>query len=167
MTRKIAFAILLLTLTSTACQPTEDSAESSSGVGTSGAAMTDADRAMIEERLIQMGDDWSGAYESGDLSALDRIFADDFIYTVNDGTLYEKEAFIALDEQDPIDYDSTRIEEREIRWYGSTAVVTGVGVSYWTDENGAVQRDAGRFTNVFVEREGRWQVVVGHSSATQ
>ena len=127
-------------------------------------AMTDADRATIEDQLIQMGNDWSRAYESSDLSALDRIFADDFIYSVNDGTLYGKEAFISLAEEDPIVYDSVRIEDREIRWYGNTAVVTGVGANFWTDGDGAVQRDAGRFTNVFVERDGQWQVVVGHSS---
>ena len=130
--------------------------------------MTDADRALIEGRLIQMGDDWGVAYKSGDLSALNRIFADDFIYTADDGTLYGKEAFIALAEQNPIEYDSVSfIEEREVRWYGSTAVVTGASGNYWTDENGVVQRVAGRFTNVFVERDGRWQVVVGHSSPTQ
>lgn len=141
-----------------ACTPGGDSG---------GAAMTDADRAFIEEQLFQMEYDWVGAYESSDLSALDRIFAEDFIYTVNDGTLYGKEAFIALGEEDPIVYDSVRIEAMETRWYASTAVVTGIGVSYWTDEDGEIQRDAGQFTNVFVERDGRWQVVVGHSSPTQ
>ena len=55
----------------------------------------------------------------------------------------------------------------ETRWYGSTAVVTGVGVNTSTDANGAVKRSAGRFTNVFVKRNGQWQVVVGHSSKTQ
>jgi ketosteroid isomerase-like protein len=130
-------------------------------------AMTDADRAMIEEQLIQMEHDWTGAYESGDLSALHRIFAEDFIYTVNDGTLYDKAGFISLAEENPIDPDSVRVEDYEIRWYGSTPVVTGVGATYWTDEEGVVQRDAGQFTNVFVERDGQWQVVVGHSSPAQ
>ena len=125
--------------------------------------MTDAQRAAIEEQLFEMEYDWIGAYESGDLSALDRIFADDFIYTVDDGTVYDKQAFISRAEEDPIDYDSIRIETMETRWYGSTPVVTGSGPSYWT-ENGVVQSDAGQFTNVFVERNGRWQVVVGHAS---
>ncbi len=110
-----------------------------------------------------MGDEWGEAYESGDLRAFDRIFADDFIYTVNDGTLHDKTAFISLAEHDSIDYDSVRVEDRTLRWYGTTAVVTGLAVSYWT-QDGAVHSAAGQFTNVFVERAGRWQVVVGHSS---
>ena len=152
--RTAVFTLILGTTTFVACAPTDGGAP---------AAMTDADRASIQEQLYQMEYDWVGAYESGDLSAFDRIFADDFIYTVNDGTLYDKAGFIALGEQDPIDYDSVRIETMETRWYGSTAVVTGSGPSYWT-ENGVVQSDNGQFTNVFVERNGRWQVVVGHSS---
>jgi ketosteroid isomerase-like protein len=131
------------------------------------APMTDPDRAAMEGQLIQIEHDWTGAYESGDLSALHRIFAEDFIYTVNDGTLYDKAGFIALAEEYPIDADSVRVEDYEIRWYGSTPVVTGVGVTFWTDEDGVIQRDASRFTNVFVERDGQWQVVVGHSSPTQ
>ncbi len=152
--RTAVFTLILGSTAFVACAPTDGSAP---------AAMTDADRASIQEQLYQMEYDWVGAYESGDLSALDRIFADDFIYTVNDGTLYDKTDFIALAEQDPIEYDSVTIESMETRWYGSTAVVTGSGTNYWT-EDGVVSSDPGVFTNVFVERDGRWQVVVGHSS---
>jgi len=155
--RTAAFTLILCAMTLVACAPADDSAPSTT---------MDADRASIRGQLYQMEHDWVEAYESGDLSALDRIFADDFIYTVNDGTLYGKAEFIALGEQNPIGYDSVRVEGMETRWYGSTAVVTGSAVNYWT-ENGMVQRDAGQFTNVFVERNGRWQVVVGHSSAPQ
>ena len=126
-------------------------------------AMTEAERASIEERLYEMEHDWVNAYETGDLSALHRIFADDFIYTVNDGTLYDKAGFIALAEQDPIDYDSITIDSMATRWYANTAVVTGRGTDYWT-EDGVTRTSAGVFTNVFVERDGLWQVVVGHSS---
>ncbi len=141
-----------------ACAPSGDS-----GV----AVMTDADRAAIEERLYQMEYDWVAANESGDASVLDRLFAEDFIYTIDDGTLYLKEAFIALAGEDAGSVDSNRIEDMETRWYANTAVVTGVGVDYWTDEDGTDQRAAFQFTNVFVERDGNWQVVVGHSSSKQ
>ncbi len=153
--RTAVFTLILGSTAFVACAPTDGSAP---------AAMTDADRASIQEQLYQMEYDWVGAYESGDLSALDRIFADDFIYTVDDGTLYDKTDFIALAEQDPIEYDSVTIESMETRWYGSTAVVTGSGTNYWTEDGVVVSGDPGVFTNVFVERDGRWQVVVGHSS---
>lgn len=150
-----AVFMLAFIISVTGCAPTD---------GDGSAAMTDADRTSIQQQLFQMEDEWGKAHESGDLGAFDLIFADDFIYTVNDGTLHEKAAFISLAEQDPIDYDSVRVEDKTLRWYGTTAVVTGRAVSYWT-QDGAVHRAAGQFTNVFVERAGRWQVVVGHSSS--
>jgi len=156
ITRSAVFA-LGLSASVVACAPSD---------GGGATAMTDAERTSIQEQLFQMEYDWVEAYETGELSALSRVFADDFIYTTNDGTLYEKAAFISLAEQNPIDYDSVRIEHMQMRWYGTTPVITGLAVSYWT-ENGAIQRGAGQFTNVFVERGGRWQVVVGHSSSVQ
>lgn len=125
--------------------------------------VSEVDRSAVQEQLFQMERDWVAAYETGDLSALDRLFADDFIYTLDDGTIHGKASFIALAEMDPVRYDSVRIEDMEIRWYGETPVITGVGVNYVT-EDGQVVRTAGRFTNVFVERDAGWQVVVGHST---
>jgi ketosteroid isomerase-like protein len=131
--------------------------------GEAPAEITDGDRGVIAEQLFQMEHDWVNANETGEVSALHRIFADDFIYTVDDGTLYEKAAFIELAERDPIDYDSVRLGTMDIRWYGTTAVITGQGTSYWVDADGP-QASTGQFTNVFVERDGEWKVVVGHSS---
>ena len=128
--------------------------------------MTAEERTAAEEVLYQMEYDWIGAFESGDMSALDDLFSADFIYTLSDGSVLDKASFIALNENDPIDYDSVRIENMETRWYGDTPVVIGLGVNYWT-EDGAVVRDAGQFTNVFEHRDGRWWVIVGHSSTVQ
>ena len=153
-TRTAAFTLILGTAIFAACAPTDGSAPT---------AMTDADRASIQDQLLQMEYDWVAANESGDVSTFDRIFADDFIYTLPDGTLHGKAEFIALGDQDPIDYDSIRVESMETRWYGTTAVITGAGFDYWTEE-GMARTAAFQFTNVFVERDGRWQVVVGHSS---
>jgi len=144
----VATAILV------ACAPAGDDA------GTS--VLTDAERNQVEQDLLQMENDWVAAYQTGDLTALDRIFADDFIYTVNDGTLYEKGAFIRVAEQDRIAYDSITVEDVAVRWYGDVAVVTGLARNFWQDESATAQTSGGRWTNVFVERNGRWQCVVGH-----
>lgn len=128
--------------------------------------MNATERAAAEEVLYEMEYEWVAAFESGDLSALQNLFADDFIYTLPDGTVQDKPSFIALNEADPIDYDSVRIENMETRWYGNTPVVIGLGINFWT-EDGAVAQDAAQFTNVFEHRDGRWWVIVGHASTIQ
>ncbi len=126
-------------------------------------AMTDADRSAFEAELIQMGYVWQEAYASFDFSSLDQILAEDLIYTGRDGSMYGKEDFLTFlqTEHKP---DSLRDEGGETRWYGSTAVVTGVVAAYVTYEGGVVQRYSSSFTHVLVERDGRWQIIVGHSS---
>ncbi len=69
----VAIAILA------ACAPAADDAGA--------AVLTDAERNQVEQDLLQMENDWVAAYQTGDFTAFDRIFADDFIYTVNDGKL--------------------------------------------------------------------------------
>lgn len=158
-TRNAVWPLLLGLAAVTACAPSGDGGA---------AVMTDADRAAVEEQLYQMENEWVAANEAGDGNVLDRLFADDFIYTIDDGTLYGKDAFVALAEADAGSVDSIRIHSMETRWYtDNTAVVTGIGVDYWTDEDGTDQRASFQFTNVFVERDGNWQVVVGHSSSKQ
>jgi ketosteroid isomerase-like protein len=54
----------------------------------------------------------------------------------------------------------------DVSAYGDTAIVTGVenlkGVA-----GGVPGEMALRFTNVFVRRDGRWQLVLHHSTPTQ
>jgi ketosteroid isomerase-like protein len=151
----VSWILLGMVSFSGACAPTADN---------TAAPMTDAERAAIEADLVQMEYDWIAANESGDLTAFDRLFAEDFIYTTDDGVLHDRASFIALGEQDPVEYDSIRIEDMEVHWYGNTPVITGIGVNYST-QNGMTIRDAGRFTNLFDEQQGQWLVVVGHSAA--
>jgi len=60
---------------------------------------------------------------TGDLSALDRILADGFIYTVDDGTVHDKASFIALGADDPVSYTRYEIGETSVRWYADNVVV--------------------------------------------
>ena len=54
-------------------------------------------------------------------------------------------------------------DEMKVNVYGGTAVVTGRVTSTYRGPKGeAVIRS--RFTDVFVRRKGRWQLVAGHSS---
>ena len=126
-------------------------------------SMTDSDRNAIEEQLIQMEYDWIGAFTSRDPSALNRIFASDFVYTFSDGRLVDKNEFISL-QQGWAAPDSVFLENMETHWYGATALITGIGVEYSTGDDGDVVRYAGQFTNVFMERDGNWQAIIGHIS---
>ena len=103
------------------------------------------------------------AYSSKDLKDFDRIVADNFQITGADGKIQDKSqkrANVAADYTEwapgaifKIDKASSRV-----RLFGNTAVSTGFIIENYmyktTKINGHVH-----FTNVYLKRNGRWQVV--------
>jgi hypothetical protein len=91
-------------------------------------------------------------YFTSDMTAYDRIVADDFTITHSNGKVLnkvEKRANIIADHIT----DATspfRIGESSVRIYGTAAVSVG----YIIEKNSTV-----RFTNTYVRKDGRWQIV--------
>lgn len=129
------------------------------------AALTDQDRAAIVQTIFGYADEWSAVTLSKDVAALDRILAPDFIYTVDNGDLHDKESFIALYQNDP--NTCTRAEGSDLKahWYSDDVVViTGVFDTECQDPEGNAVTGKGRWTNVYMHRDGEWRCVVGHST---
>jgi ketosteroid isomerase-like protein len=110
----------------------------------------------LRERLRE----WDEAYARRDTEALSRILADDFIFTDAIGTVNNKAQYIMAVIKSP---DITLIESVDsddliIRLYGDTAVIMGRS---WIRERPRqpALRDLFRFTDVWVKRQVRWQVV--------
>ena len=115
--------------------------------------------------LIQIERDIGDANIRRDKSFFERVEADEFVFTDSGGGVTTKAEDVAsLDK--PV--GETRLvsyvpSEMNVRVYGKTAVVTGLVTStYKNAERETVVRS--RFTDVFVKRDGRWQLVAGHSS---
>jgi hypothetical protein len=91
-------------------------------------------------------------YFTSDMTAYDRIVASDFTITHSNGKVLnkvEKRANIIADHiTDPT--SPFRIGESTVRIYGTAAISVG----YIIEKNSTV-----RFTNTYVKKNGRWQVV--------
>ena len=121
----------------------------------------------ITKELKQLSTQWAQAFTNKDLSFLKRIWADDFAYIMPDGTEYNKKAFLALFQTttDTNTSTSVAIPTFNVRVYGSNfAVATGTDHFTGTDKDGKPFSNKGRFTNVWVRKNGTWQVVAGHAS---
>ena len=130
-------------------------------------ARSSAERAEIEEMLFALEDEWNQTALSRDPTALDRILADDLVYTLDDGTVIGKQEMIDSWVDDPNTITATSLEDLEAHWYGDNVVlVIGGGGEEGTDPDGNEISSSGRFTNVFVERDGVWQCIIGHYTVT-
>jgi hypothetical protein len=119
----------------------------------------------IEAELMQIERDIGAANIKRDKVFFQRIEADEFIFTDSGGGVTNKAEDVAgLDE--PV--GETKLvsyvaDEMKVYVYGKTAVVTGrVTTTSRRKDSDFVGRS--RFTDVFVKRGGRWQLVAGHSS---
>ncbi len=93
-----------------------------------------------------------------------QVEADDFFFTGPNGDTETKEQDLA-GEKDCHKFGGTYdLEETRISFYGSTAVFTARVTISGKNKEGKDFTHRSRFTDVFVWRDGRWQIVAGHSS---
>ena len=118
------------------------------------------------EELMQLERDIGRANVNRDYAFFERVEADEFIFTDSGGGITTKTEDLASVKA-PANPDSKllsyEVDEMKVMLYDKTAVVTGrstlKGISKgqeWTGQS--------RFTDVFVWRDNRWQLVAGHSS---
>ncbi len=122
------------------------------------------DQADAQRRLIEADDERCRAMLANDLDALGRVLGDDVIYTHSSAVVDDKEAYLHSLRQGLTRYLSLDRQEMHIRLYGQMPEP-----GYWAIMHGHVvmqiqvqgkQKDLNsRFQSVWVERDGRWQMV--------
>jgi len=100
------------------------------------------------------------AYRRQDVSTLDRILDDDYVYIAPNGQLRTKESVRNFSWPQ---YDRLDVDEVRVRLYGEAAVLTArvaiQGPSATNEATGVY-----RHTRVYVRVRGRWRAVSGHST---
>jgi ketosteroid isomerase-like protein len=117
-----------------------------------------------EQVLRDLENDWLNVYISGDQATYDRIVADDFTGTDESAINRGKEQERALLPASPIPGGLALNEDVQIRLYGETAVITGRIVTKAKIADQEVPGFTTRFTDTWLKRQGRWQVVARHYS---
>jgi len=137
---------------------------SSAELWLSGARALEArsDDSAVEQKVIQMERDWAEAMMRNDPSVIERIEADDYAY-VMDGMQGGKPGDV--EEAKRHAYAGTaKLTDMHVRVFGDAAIVTGKAALRDAKYKGKDVSGDYLFTDVFVKRSGRWQVVASHSN---
>ena len=127
------------------------------------------DAAQTDKELRTLQDEWAVARIKGDVDFLERFYAQELQLQVMDGSVVARKDDIATFDRirhgDPDTIKPSYIKDVDIKVsaYCDTGVVTGVENLKGTYK-GVYGEMALRFTNVFVRRDGRWQLVLSHST---
>jgi ketosteroid isomerase-like protein len=115
------------------------------------------------QSLIQLERSWNEAFYRKDVSFLERVLADEFIATYEDGSQGDKVNEISLTKAFNQQVDSARQDDFVVKLYGDTAVVWFTLHLVGPKQGEQIAVDL-RYVDVFVWRANRWQCVSSHST---
>ena len=114
-----------------------------------------------EQELLTLEKAFAEAIVRNDLEGIGRLVTDDWIIIDPNGEIVDRARFFEVIKSGALTHDMMESEDFRVRVYGDSAVVTGLtrtkgkfmGQEFSTRE---------RATDVFVNRDGRWQCVLTH-----
>src|SRR5438552_12817511 len=116
-----------------------------------------------QDILIELEHNWDAAFHRHDAAFIDRILADEFIVTYDNGVRADRTLELELAKSLDENVESSTMDEFIVKEFGNTAVVWFTLHLVGPINGQRVQNDY-RFTDVFVLRDGRWQCVSTQST---
>ena len=114
----------------------------------------------VEAEVVAAEKERHDALVRSDIAVLDRLYDDEYIAIHNTGTVRTKREVLRDFRQQRLPYESRNTRDLIVRVYGNAAVVTGLLLARLKDGRTTERR----FVNVWVRRQGHWQLVVHQST---
>ena len=126
-------------------------------------SLVQTDSALLRE-LLQIENEIARANRECDYKYFAHIEAEEFIFTDASGGVTTRAQDLATEKDcKKADYRS-EVDEPRLSRYGDVAILNARNSVFLKDRQGQPVVRRNRFTDVFVRRDGRWQLVSGHSS---
>lgn len=109
------------------------------------------------DTLLELNRDYIRSVQASDVQRFAEILADDFRCSLPDGTLIDRERFLARAAR-PLDISDLEVHDVEVRVMGDAAIVHAR--TTFTAADG--RPGSGRYTDVWSRRDGRWLAVAAH-----
>ena len=119
--------------------------------------------AQAEQEIRDRLDEWIKAIMQQDKATLNRLAADEHIYTGFDGSTFTKAANIESLTNPMFHIGIIETEDVKVIAHGDAAVITGRANLKMTAESGSSE-SATRFTQTWIRRNGAWQLAAEHTS---
>lgn len=115
------------------------------------------------KELLKLEQQWGDALVKLDLAFLDRILAEDYLFTSPLGEVLTKSQMLAELKSGEDVVSSVVNHDMKVRVYGDAAVVNGHS-TYKEAVQGKDISGEYRWTDTWIKKVGRWQCVADHAS---
>jgi ketosteroid isomerase-like protein len=109
------------------------------------------------DTLRDLNSDYIRSVQTSDVRRFDEILADDFLCSNPDGTLIDRAAFLRQTAR-PVTIAHLEARDVNIRLMGDFAIIHAR--TTYTAPDG--QPGAGRYTDIWARRDGRWLAISAH-----
>jgi ketosteroid isomerase-like protein len=109
------------------------------------------------DALTALNRDYIHSVQHGDVQRFDEILAEDFLCSNPDGSLVDKNQFLAQTAR-PVTISRLAVQDVKVRILGDVAIIHA-RTSYTTADG---EQRNGRYTDVWARRGGRWLAVSAH-----
>jgi ketosteroid isomerase-like protein len=106
---------------------------------------------------------WTESYKQHSIDILSSLLADDFVITIEDGSIFSKAGYITHSADSSTHVQVAELSDLKVRMHGDTAIVTGA-YHEKGESNGKRYEYHDRLTDVWMKSGGKWQVVASHYS---
>ena len=118
----------------------------------------------VEQELKKLEKEIGQAWAKRDVASYDRILADDYTWTDFDGIVWTKAQDLETLKSGEVVNTSYVVDDWKVRVYGDAAVVTGRTTTVNEEYKGKDVSGQYRYTDTWIKRAGRWQLVASHTS---
>jgi ketosteroid isomerase-like protein len=121
-----------------------------------------------EGQLLYMEREWNDADKKHDMAWFERNYDLDAIdISSRTGAMHRKAEVLASMKDDKSAFDAMELSDMNVRIEGNTAVVTGINHVTGRDDKGVAFDRRVRFTDVFLKKDGRWQIIATQGTQVQ
>ena len=106
---------------------------------------------------------WTESYKQRSIDILSSLLAEDFVITIEDGSIYSKAGYISHSADPATHVQVAELSDLKVRMHGDTAVVTGA-YHEKGESSGKPYEYHDRLTDIWMKVGGKWQVVASHYS---
>ncbi len=123
------------------------------------------DKKMMEAQVLKMGQEYGKIIQRGNAAEIERILADEYLYTNEKGEVKNKVEDVASYKDRKSKFEIVETTDQKVRVLGNNvAIETGTFRVKGTDKDGKPFDETERYTTTWVWRDFRWQIAADHTS---